>query len=331
MSGADIPKFSHEQPADSSRPDIFMGIYDLDLSDKMQSLREALVNDRKADMANYTFGFYDSDTLDDIYLPPQVQRLAEQCGSLTSVSVECTSPNDCDALSFVVCFDFKDESGPTTQLVVERPFDYRADQDSYDTATLHIVEDDDEDSDAINPRHHMTPISRRDFNCMLASLVYRGGNISIDAFASLNWHTENLEKTVRNFHCVADYSTSYEEYLFHSAVGGLAGVLRVNSYDEMVTDIQLDRIITHDISMDEHGTMNFQKRLIETWITPVGDPTVSFWACEERDNEKPRWEEMDPTAADYGATIEFIDHHIHAVRPTQFEVFDEDTTQPFED
>ena len=44
MSGADIPEFSHDNPADSSRPDVFMGLYDIDLTDKMQQLKEALPN-----------------------------------------------------------------------------------------------------------------------------------------------------------------------------------------------------------------------------------------------------------------------------------------------
>ena len=336
MSGADIPEFSHDNPADSSRPDVFMGLYDIDLTDKMQQLKEALANDRRADFASYRFGFYDQDVLAEVFLPPQIQSLVNRCGNLNSISVECTSPKDCDATSFEVCFDFKDEEsedGRITRLTVERPFDYQPDQDSFDVATVRFVDDDEEETSekTDSPVAYITPMSRKDFNCLLASLVYRSDNISIDAFASLNWHTESFEKTIENFNSVAEYSICNEEYILHNSTDGIAGVLRINYYDETITDIQLDRIVTHDITMDEQGNMDFKKQLIEAWITPVGDHTVSFWSCDERNNDQPEWKELDANVADYDTTIEFVNKQLQRIRPTQFEVFDEDTTQPPED
>lgn len=336
MSGADIPKFSHEHDtsADTSRPEIFTGLYDLDLADKMQELKSALDNDRRADRASYTFGFYDDRSLEQVYLPPQARTLLERCGPLNSISLDCASPNDYDALSFTVSLDFKNDEGMSTRLVVDRPFDYKKDEDSYDTVIINLADecDEDGDSDTANYHEYMTPISRDDFNRLLASLVYKGGdNISIEAFSALNWHNEDFERTIKNFHYASDCSTSYEEYLLTSEKGELSGALRVHSYDETVTDIQLDRIIEHDAFIDEQGNLHYSKRIVEAWVTPVGDPTTSFWTCAEHNDDQLVWEELDLATTNYSTTINFIDIQLRTIQPPHIVSFDDDTTQPPED
>lgn len=337
MSGADIPKFSHEEPDPSSRPDVFMGLYELDVSDKLQALQKALDSDRRADFVSYRFGFYDQGTLDTIQVPEQIASLEKRYGSLTSIAVECTSPIDCDAISFDVSFDFRDNNRDDNQiarLTVKRPFDYVPDQDAYDEITLCVpeeFEDDDNEEESYVSIEHITPMSRSEFNCLLASLVYRSDNISIDAFSSFNWHSESFEKTIANFNCVAEYTIRNEEFLVKDDTNGLAGVVRVNHYDDTITDIQLDRITNHDMFIDTDGNFCYEKRLIETWVTPSADPTISFWSCEERGDDDPVWEEMTPKIDDYNATITFIESQLRRIHPTQLEQFDDDTTQPPED
>lgn len=308
-----------------------MGVYDLDLSEKIIDLKTQLESDRPADVAEYAFGFYEPKVLLEAYLPPQIRALAERYGELNSIKVDCSSIRDCNATSFELCFQFKGETGPLVQLIVERPYDYQPDKNSYDTATVYVNDDDTEDDEEANLTEHVIPLSRADFNCLLASLVYGDmGNLNIRAFKSFDWHNENFEKTIRNFECAADYSSSTQEYLFGDADGNYTGHLRVSMYDDTMTDIQLERVLSYDASANEEGELHYRKEVVEAWITPLGDPIVLFSEYLEEDGQQPLLNEITPVPSDYQMASDFADQQMASLQPARFEQLD-DGIQPFDD
>lgn len=320
-----MPDFDFNQSSpDTAAHEVFMGAYEIDLTDKLNLLKSTLENDRPADAISHTFTFR-RESLDDIYLPDQVRNLEKRHGQLNSVILVCCNLKDCGGISFEMRMEFCEPGKSSTWLSVVRPYSNQSHAGNSDLVTPLGINNSVEGGGS----YEIKAFTRQQFNRCLGSIVYNSPRINQSVFDDYDWHANDYMVMTDNFQSVADTAWCNYEYFLDNYEGGYAGSLNYFKLEDEVTEIRLSRVTMQDVYMQGRENMHYREKTVEISAS-LNRSGVHLFEHNYKDGYSST-HVTEPDESDYRAFFDFIDWQMDDVQQIQVEVFDDDTTQPFED
>lgn len=325
MNGRELSDFNTgEHPSNSSNPNTFLGSYEVDLADKLNQFRLALENDRVADTMSHCFTFQ-SESLDDVYLPDQVRQLEKRHGQLQSVIVECSYLKESSGSSFELRMEFCDQNENSTWLTVVRPYSTPRDMCHHDTVSLIA-----KNQTMVGGRsYQIDAFTPQEFNRCLGSIVYNSPHISQSVFDSFDWHQDDYTIMTDNFSHVANSSWSGHEYLLSDSDGGYAGSLQYFKASGDVSEMRLSRI-DHQHASVNGNDLHYEEKTVELSLPLASGSSIELFEHSSLDGSTSTQICL-PVESDYRTAMEFINDQLNCIQSVSLESFNDETTQPFDD
>ena len=304
MRGAERPQFddNHTPEAPATAPEYLETPADTLLKQKITDFKDTLERTRDVDVMSHSLTFKD-EQLAGMYIPDGVHSLVRQYGQINGIIVDSSYLKGTET-SLEILFEFSDDlEEESSYLSIRRPYNYTPRADGYD-----YVYDDRFDEES--PINSIRPLSWKELNRCLASLIINNPDSTVSTFDAHDWYTESYENLTKILGNAASYSSSVHEYLLTDSEGGPAGSLNEERVSGKTVETRVYRIVEQNIDVNSEGTPSYYEKAIETSVDKRGEMIF----CEHAYfDERYATNMLMPIELDYQATYDFIDRQTQVV------------------
>lgn len=299
MSGAETPKLGATYNSPAPTPEYLATPSDT-LKSKVRELSDLLEAARLPDVMNYSFTFH-GETLDGMYIPEDVHKLIKQYGLIDEVTVEC-SYMEGTGTSFYIQFEMYDENTEESHFLdIERAYNYAQGAQDYDYVYTY------DHSDAKTMANNIRPITPRDLNRCLASLICNDAEMNASALDAHNWRASDYEHLIAHLVDAASYHSSSHEYLLTDEASGTAGTYSYEEVNGEIVEFNLYRITVYNVDVSPMGNPGYYKKAIEASISEHDGKTEAYFREHTYMDDRYSGKTLTPSDADYRSAYDFID------------------------
>lgn len=305
MRGAERPQFEDNNipEAPATTPEHHETPADALLKQKIVELKDTLKQTRDVDVMSHSLTF-NGDKIAGVYIPDGIHSLIRQYGPINGIIVNCSYLSGTET-SLEILFEFSDElEDESSYLSIQRPYNYTSGAGDYD----YVYND---RFDEESPVSSIRPLSWKELNRCLASLIINNPDSTVSTFDAHDWRTESYENLTKNLGDAASYSSSVHEYLLTDSEGGPAGSFNEEEVGGPTVETRLYRIVNQNVDVSSEGNPSYYEKAIETSVDKRGEMIF----CEHAYfDERYATSMLMPIELDYQATYDFIDRQVQAVR-----------------